>query len=597
MRLLCYASLLAATASAIWPIPSSYSHGEGLLWVDESVQFTYNGAAAGQVSHAATPPPNKDGTYQYQAHLGSYGHQNSSSPSSSNKIVNKAIERTLETLFKQNFVPWKFHPRFADFEPDASSAEKVLIKTIALKQNGTDPEDVLKPATGSVDESYALTVSEGGDVKISAVTSVGLARGLTTFTQLFYEHSDGGVYSELAPVSITDAPKFSWRGLNLDTSRTFKALEDIYRTIDALAYSKFNRLHWHITDSQSWPLELPSMPEVADKGAYIGFQKYSPADVQAVQEYGALVGVEVVMEIDQPGHTASIWYSHPELIAAFEILPNWDTYAAEPPSGTLKLNSTAVYDFLEKLFDDLLPRLKPLTSYFHLGGDEVNKNAYNLDDTVCSNESAVLQPLMQKFMDRNMKQITEAGFTPLVWEEMLLDWNLTLPKSTIVQSWQSDANVAEIASKGYRVLAGNYNFWYLDCGYGQWLDFRPGASSQGFWPYNDYCSPRKNWRLMYSYDPLAGVPANETHLVIGGETHIWSEQTDDVNLDNKVWPRACAAAEVLWSGAKDESGQNRSQITASPRLSEMRERLVARGIRAEPIQMPFCTMNGTQCAL
>lgn len=359
MNLVYYTALFAATASAIWPIPSSYSHGEGLLWVDESVQFTYNGAVAGQVSHiTATPLPNKDGTYQYQAHLGSYGHssggvQNSSSSSSSDKIVNKAIERTLETLFKQNFVPWKFHPRFADFEPDASSAEKVLIKTVALKQNGTDPEDILKPATGSVDESYALTVSEAGDVTISAVTSVGLARGLTTFTQLFFEHTDGGVYSELAPVSITDAPKFPWRGLNLDTSRTFKSMEDIYRTIDALAYSKFNRLHWHITDSQSWPLELPSMPEVADKGAYIGFQKYSPADVQAVQEYGALVGVEVVMEIDQPGHTASIWYSHPELIAAFEILPNWDTYAAEPPSGTLKLNSTAVYDFLEKLFDDL----------------------------------------------------------------------------------------------------------------------------------------------------------------------------------------------------------------------------------------------------
>ena len=151
-----------------------------------------------------------------------------------------------------------------------------------------------------------------------------------------------------------------------------------------------------------------------------------------------------------------------------------------------------MYDFLEALFEDLLPRLEPLTSYFHLGGDEVNKNAYNLDDTVRSNESAVLQPLMQKFMDRNMKQVTEAGFTPLVWEEMLLDWNLTLPASTIVQSWQSDANVATIASKGYRVIAGNYNYWYLDCGSGQWLDFRPGASSENFWPYSDYCFPRHN---------------------------------------------------------------------------------------------------------
>lgn len=102
---------------------------------------------------------------------------------------------------------------------------------------------------------------------------------------------------------------------------------------------------------------------------------------------------------------------------------------------------------------------------------------------------------------------------------------------------------------------------------------------------------------MYSYDPLNQVPENLTHLVLGGEAHIWSEQTDPISLDRMVWPRACAAGEVLWSGAKDASGQNRSQITASPRLSEMRERLVARGVMAEPIQMPFCTQNGTQCAL
>lgn len=338
------------------------------------------------------------------------------------------------------------------------------------------------------------------------------------------------------------------------------------------------------------------MPELADKGAYASFQKYSPADVQAVLEYGALLGVEVVMEIDQPGHTASIYFSHPELITAFNFHP-YDLYAAEPPSGTFKLNSTAVPAFLEKLFDDLLPRLKPLTSYFHLGGDEVNANASTLDETVRSNKSSVLQPLLQKFMDRNQNQVQAAGFTPLVWEEQLLEWNLTLPKNTIVQTWQSNDAVVEVVKKGYRALAGNYEFWYLDCGQGQWLDFYPGPDSASFWPYQDYCSPRHNWRVMYSLDPLDGVPKDLQHLVLGGEAHIWSEQTDTVTLDHMVWPRTCAAGEVLWSGAKDAQGQNRSQIIASPRLNQMRERLVARGIRAEPIQMPFCTQNGTQCAL
>jgi hexosaminidase len=141
-------------------------------------------------------------------------------------------------------------------------------------------------------------------------------------------------------------------------------------------------------------------------------------------------------------------------------------------------------------------------------------------------------------------------------------------------------------------------FQYLDCGKGEWLNFDNGASFQQYYPFNDYCSPVKNWRLVYSYDPLSGVPADQAHLVLGGEVHIWSEQTDPVNLDDMVWPRASAAGEVLWSGRQDASGQNRSQITAAPRLAEMRERMVNRGITVGPVQMVFCTQNNAmECAL
>lgn len=236
------------------------------------------------------------------------------------------------------------------------------------------------------------------------------------------------------------------------------------------------------------------------------------------------------MEIDQPGHTTSIGYAYPDLIAAFNVQPNWDSYAAQPPTGTLKLNSTAVYDFLQTMFAELLPRLSPLTSYFHLGGDEVNANAYTLDDTVLSNDSTILQPLMQRFMDRNQAQLREAKFTPLVWEEMLLEWNLTLPRDTIVQTWQSSDAVVKTVEQGYRVLAGNYEYWYLDCGHGQFLDFRQGESAEMYWPYTDYCDPRKNWKLMYSYDPYEGVAEADRHLVVGGEAHSW-------NVSRAFFPR------------------------------------------------------------
>jgi hexosaminidase len=139
---------------------------------------------------------------------------------------------------------------------------------------------------------------------------------------------------------------------------------------------------------------------------------------------------------------------------------------------------------------------------------------------------------------------------------------------------------------------------YLDCGRGQWLNFDNGIAFQTFYPFNDWCSPAKNWRLIYSHDPTAGLTAEEAKLVLGGEVAVWSETIDPANLDSILWPRASAAGEVLWSGRQDASGRNRSQLDAAPRLAEMRERMVARGVMSSPVQMIFCTQaeNATACS-
>ncbi|KAK5143967.1 hypothetical protein LTR04_001720, partial [Oleoguttula sp. CCFEE 6159] len=403
MKLLGAIALFLPFASAIWPIPSSYTSGDTVLWVDKKVKITYNGEtqSVGYIQNSSNPNGTVTGA----------------------QIVATAIQRTLDTIFTQNFIPWKFHPRNSNFEPSGSN--KTYISSIALQQNSTDSKTVSKALDGAVDESYTLSVTKDGAVTITAASSIGISYGLNTFTQLFYKHSKGGVYTPLAPVQISDAPKFPHRGMNMDVARSWYPVPDVLRMIDALAYNKMNRFHLHATDSQSWPLVIPALPDLAAKGAYRSDLVYSPADLKKIQTYGALRGVEVIVEIDMPGHTSSIWFSHPELIAAFNVQPNWGTYAAEPPSGTLKLNSSAVYDFLNTLLNDLLPRVSPYSSYFHTGGDEVNLNAYNLDETVGSNKTAVLQPLMQKFVDRNHNQVRAAGLTPIVWEEMLLVWNLT----------------------------------------------------------------------------------------------------------------------------------------------------------------------------
>ncbi len=382
----------------------------------------------------------------------------SSSNLLSSRIVQTAVQRTYKTIFSQNFVPWKFHPRNSNFEPPTNTA-RIVVKSISLQQNQMDPANTLKPLDGEINESYTLNITTDGLVSVVAESSIGIARALTTFTQLFYTHSRGGWYTNYAPVSISDTPKFAHRGLNLDVARNFYPVPDILRTIDALAYNKFNRLHLHITDSQSWPLEIPSLPALAAKGAYRSDLKYSPDQLREIQYYGSILGVEVFIEIDMPGHTASIWYAYPELIAAFNQQPNWGAVAAEPPSGTLKLNSSAVYNFLDKLLGDILPRVSPYTSYFNTGGDEVNFNAYLLDETVHSNSLAVLRPLLQVFVDKVHARVRAAGLIPIVWEEMLLSYNLTLGSDVIVQSWLSEQSVAQIVSTGHKVLVGNYNFW------------------------------------------------------------------------------------------------------------------------------------------
>lgn len=455
---------LSAPVFAIWPVPVSMTSGSSVLWIKEGVKVTYNGASGGNV---CSLPKCYDfrlfslnsQTKHILAEQGTHGsYQNSTGSITSKDVVQRGITRALNTLFNQNLVPWKLVARneLAQFEPSTNS--KRYISSLVITQTTADNSSTFKPLTGTVDETYNLTISTDGKANIIAASSTGVLRALETFIQLFYQHSTGGAYTKLAPVAISDAPRFGHRGLNMDISRNWYPIADIERTIDALSANKFNLLHLHMTDAQAWPIEIPALPELALKGAYQVGLSYSPADIEGLMSYAAYRGIEIVIEFDMPGHTSSIALSHPELIAAYNAEP-WATYCAEPPCGSLKLNSSAVYDLLDKLWADVLPRVSKHSSYFHTGGDELNVNAYLLDDTLNTNDSSVIKPYLQKFVDTAHAHVRGAGLTPMVWEEMLLTWNLTLGDDVVVQTWLSDASVASVTSQGHKAIAGNYEFW------------------------------------------------------------------------------------------------------------------------------------------
>ncbi|KAI9803770.1 MAG: hypothetical protein M1825_001650 [Sarcosagium campestre] len=534
--------------------------------------------------------------------------------SPSTALVVDAMERAKEAIFLDDLVPWKQYPRNEEFEPSSNNSSKVFVSQITVKQTSEDPPTPARQSS-TLDESYALQLSEQGILTIIAKTSAGALHGLNTLVQLFFKHSDGGVYTPFAPVNIVDKPHYPFRGLNLDVSRNWMPPSTIYRTIDALAWNKFNVLHLHATDAQSWPLEIPALPELAAKGAYRTGLSYSPADLAEMHDYARRRGVHIIVEIDMPGHTSSVAHAYPGLITAADKQPEWATYAAEPPSGQLKLNSSAVTTFVSTLLGDLLPRLSPYSAYFHTGGDEVNAAAYLLDETVRSSDPAVLRPLLQGFVDRAHDAVRSHGLTPIVWEEMLLDWNLTLAADVIVQTWRSDEAVKQVIERGHKALAGNYHYWvsaplsspdslevlqykqYLDCGHGSFL-LPPTAPNQlpQSTDFADYCGPYKPWPLIYSHPPTAGLAQGQSDdLVQGGEVHMWAELTDDTSLDDKVWPRAAAAGEVLWSGPL---AQERNLQSVGSRLALWRERLVNRGIRAGVVQMTFCSQSqGSSCGL
>ncbi|KAL9101838.1 MAG: hypothetical protein Q9163_002941 [Psora crenata] len=559
------------TAYAIWPLPAEYTHGSEVLWLDPDF-----------VTVCQDIPSHKRAPDTLQAVLGSqslleYDH----SGSCRDGRLDSAIERAKRDIRSHAFVPWKFHPKGADIEPNTNE-QKAVIQLVRLEYSELFFSDD--------EEAYELIITVDGDVSIRFNQVLGVIHAFTTFTQNFRQHSNASsYYMTNAPLRVRDSPKYSHRGLNLDICRNVVSPKDVVRTLDAMAFNKFNRLHLHASDAQSWPLEIPALSELATRGAYHPSQIWSVSNLREVQAFGFDRGIEVYVEIDMPGHTASVVESHPDLIQSFNRKP-WQKYSAQPPAGQLKLENSNVTAFITALLGDLLPRVAPFSTLFHLGGDEITPAAYDMT-------APEVRPHLQSFLDHAISLVYAHGLTPVFWEEHLLQYNLTLPRDSLVQTWQASAlhqpsSLAQVVSRGHKALFGDSSHWYLDCGHGGWIDPDPdNPHSRVESPFLDYCGPYHNWRHIYTYDPLAGIPVRHQSLVLGGEVSMWAEQTDGANLDDRLWPRLAAAGEVLWGG----NGRVSEGVTR--RLAEMREWLVAKGIAAGPVQVTWCLMNPGNCVL
>lgn len=255
--------------------------------------------------------------------------------------------------------------------------------------------------TWSTNESYSLEVSNKGvypyqsgqhphvlflgnpvAVEISAETVYGARHALETLSQLIasyqllskQEKSDKYGLVMVGAARIKDHPVYPHRGLLLDTARNFLTLESIKRQLDAMAASKLNVLHWHATDSQSFPLESKRVPHLSKYGAYSQDNVYSAQQIEEVIRYARIRGVRVIIEIDTPAHAGNGWQWGNELgLGDLAVCVNqqpWRSYCIQPPCGQLNPVNKNVYKVLGDLYRDLLDLL-PQNEVFHMGGDEV----------------------------------------------------------------------------------------------------------------------------------------------------------------------------------------------------------------------------------
>ncbi|KAG2194475.1 hypothetical protein INT46_004845 [Mucor plumbeus] len=510
-----------------------------------------------------------------------------------NKHVQAAADRYLSLIKKEKWVP-------VQVSTDNSTVKLTHNEIQGINFQVSDNSAKLDV---DVDESYNLVVPElGGFANLRAKTWVGALRALETFSQLVLSEGDKLVAHT---ANITDAPSYGHRGILLDTSRNFYPVEDILRVLDAQAYNKMNVLHWHATDSQSWPLYFKNHPELSEKGAYSSKEVYSQSDVKKILAYAEERGIRVVLELDMPAHTASIVESHPDYMICTDEF--WAAYAAEPPAGQLDPINDEAFGLVKDLIKEATQTFPD--SLYHTGGDEINTACWELDTGIQEYSKKNNLTTHEIWFEWTNKLLTfvnnETEKRPIIWEDPIKDGG-SYPKNTIVQSWVKPPST--YTSIGHDVIVTNYDYFYLDCGHGGWVGnddryLSPTQTETSTDVFNyggvggSWCAPFKTWQRIYSYDLTYGIEKSHKGKVLGGELAMWSEQTGPTVIDGRLWPRSAAGAEIYWSGSYDNKGVRRTVKTASERFYDWVYRLQARGIDAEPVQPKYCARHPNACDL
>ncbi|CAL9007960.1 unnamed protein product [Prunus brigantina] len=407
-----------------------------------------------------------------------------------------------------------------------------------------------------VDESYTLFVlkkdgqSIVGEATIEANTVYGALRAeeeIETFSQLCtFDYGSKSVQVYRAPWYIRDSPRFAYRGLLLDTSRHYLPVDVIKQVIESMSYAKLNVLHWHVIDRESFPLEIPSYPKLW-KGSYTKWERYTVEDAIEIVSFAKTRGINVMAEVDVPGHAKSWGAGYPNL---------WPSSSCKEP---LDVSKSSTFDVVSGILSDMR-KIFPF-ELFHLGGDEVNTTCWSSTRHVkqwLQQHNMTTKDAYQYFVLKAQEIAISKNWTPVNWEETFDTFPTKLNPKTVVHNWLGPGVCPKAVAKGFRCIFSNQGVWYLDHLHVPWED-------------------------TYNAEPLEGInDVSQQKLVLGGEVCMWGETADTSDVQQTIWPRAAAAAERLWSRREATSARN-GNLTALPRLQYFRCLLNRRGVQAAPV--------------
>lgn len=383
-------------------------------------------------------------------------------------------------------------------------------------------------------ESYSMQI--GGDsIVLRAASIKGVNWGMSQLAQLVAAAPD----KQLSECMISDSPRFEHRGLMIDCSRHFRTIAELQSLIDAMNLLRLNILHLHLTDNQGWRLALERFPEVARRGTHypdfpeLSDKYYTPDELKSLVAYAYVRGIEIIPEVDMPGHCLALLASMPELSCRggeFEPFPEerLQNDRKRAWENMLCVSNPRVYDIVEAVvaqLADIFP-----SRYIHLGGDEVStvrwKECKRCQALYKSEHMTDLHQLQDYFTRRAGEIVRRYGKRLMGWDE--INDRCAADASDVVCIWQRDAaeRSAKALGRGMQVVMCPKDPCYFDFGYA-----------------------RNSTKKVFEWQPLKGIPTEQQSQVRGAQACLWTEFVrTKADVDHMLYPRLCALAEVLWTG-------------------------------------------------